>query len=524
MTDSQFTDFNNWAEENGVPGAGAELVRADLINIWSGGGSQEQKYERIAKAVVEALEKRGRFYFNSEFRDFSSCMFFDRKLSLLRKIQSDSFLSWVSQWTNLNRAARVFRYVEKEIESAALSGPTTQGIVPEHYWATRDNAFYLSNGDGSVIRIRPNKIEQVHNGEDGVLFSCGNTLKAWKLGEPINPFEKCALFSDISSVAEHGKLLLQLWALSLPTNPKCKPPLAAIGSIGSGKTRLARGILEFYGLPECVVKATEKGEGDFWPSVHQGGIFILDNADTHIPWLPDAVAAAATGGASVKRRLYTDDETMSLRAKAWIIITSANPSFAGDAGLADRLIGLRMGSRTGSRSDSQLSEEIQAARDGGLHFVARVLSQALADTTPVTESINARHPDFGKFAIRIGRALNREADTIAALQNAEADKGRLCVETDYVGAAILALLPNHLSLEGTAAEFAASFQDHDPVAFKNITAKKVSNRFANMWSHLEAVLDVEKKTVSGGALHYSFYPKGKRPVAYGSCRRTPVAA
>jgi hypothetical protein len=57
------------------------------------------------------------------------------------------------------------------------------------------------------------------------------------------------LFSDIHVSNAHGKTLLKLWMLSLPTNPTCKPPLVATGDPGSGKTRTIRGMAELYGLP-----------------------------------------------------------------------------------------------------------------------------------------------------------------------------------------------------------------------------------------------------------------------------------
>lgn len=67
---------------------------------------------------------------------------------------------------------------------------------------------------------------------------------------------------------------------------------------------------------------------------------------------------------------------------------------------------------------------------------------------PTPTGLNRRHPDFAAFAVRLGRALGREAEAIAALQHAEADKSAFCLENDSIGAALLAYLRAAKSLPG----------------------------------------------------------------------------
>ena len=85
--------------------------------------------------------------------------------------------------------------------------------------------------------------------------------------------------------------------------PQCKPPLLLTGAVGSGKTKLGRGIINLYGIPENVEKVDEAGEKDFWVGLDGGGLYIADNADTDIKWLPDALATASTGGGQTRRKL-----------------------------------------------------------------------------------------------------------------------------------------------------------------------------------------------------------------------------
>lgn len=117
----------------------------------------------------------------------------------------------------------------------------------------------LRGGDGEIAKVTAERVESVVNGTDGVLFPSGKTLLPWKRVPPVYPFVTCSLFGNASYVATHGRSLLKTWMISIPTNPKCKPPLSLTGTVGSGKTRIARGIAELFGIPSRVVKADENG-------------------------------------------------------------------------------------------------------------------------------------------------------------------------------------------------------------------------------------------------------------------------
>ncbi len=246
-------------------------------------------------------------------------------------------------------------------------------------------------------------------------------------------------------------------------------------------------------------------EDNFWPCCDAGGILTLDNADSKCRWLADALASAATDGCSQRRKLYTNTETVILRAKAWLCITSANPTFASDSGLADRLLLVRMESATENTSDSALTDEILAARDSGLSHIATTLSAALADKVPVPPGLNKRHPDFATFACRIGRALGRESEALAALQTAEADKSAFCLENDAVATALLAYLRTTATFEGTAAELARRLIETDSELEGRLSAKRLGKRLVALWPHLQSVLKIAKReTDRKGFLRFTF--------------------
>jgi hypothetical protein len=484
-------------------------IRGDIIGLLSDKNATPSAQRReICGRVIAALNRVGRFYFHADLRDFDSALFFNCFTKRLERLRADAFTSWLSEWLCINRADALFKYVIAAVETEALSGERTTGILPESFWASRPGAIYISNGDGQAAKITASGVQLVDNGTDGVLFAAGRTLQPWKITNAQDVFQTCEIFRNARCAASHALDLIRLWIYSLPTIPRSKPPLCLAGEIQSGKTRLAKAIAEFFGIPFVAAKVEESEESNFWPSIDAGGIFTLDNADTKCRWLADALANAATDGCSQRRKLYSNADTVTLRPRAWLCVTTANPTFASDAGLADRLLLVRMARRDDQEtSDAALTDEISANRDAGLSHLAETLRAALADTTPTPAGLNRRHPDFAAFAVRLGRALNREAEAVAALKHAEADKSAFCLENDNIGAALLAYLRTVESFSGTAGDLAPKLVEIDSElsAVKPLSPKKLGKRLAAIWPHLQASLSrCHRETDRNGVWRFEF--------------------
>jgi hypothetical protein len=471
------------------------MIRGEILSILTSKLEPNEQRTKIANAVVSALAARGQFFFHQERKDFDSAMYFDGQRKVLLLVRSHEFLAWLAEWLAVNKAASVFKFIQAQVETTALAGSQTKGILPESFWASRNGAIYLSSGNGRLARITAGKVELADNATDGVLFASGSTLAEWELTEPENPFETCSLFSGANCAATHGPDLLRLFLFSMPTSPTSKPPLALAGDVGSGKTRLAKGIAELYGLPVVIHKSEDSkdGENDFWPTMDAGGLFTLDNCDTRNKWLPDAVAAASTGGGSTRQKKYTDLELLTLRPNAWLCMTTSNPTFASDSGLADRLLLVRMNRRTDETSDASLSDEIKEHRNAGLSFIARTLATALADMEKTPAGLNQRHPDFASFAVRIGRATGREAESIHALKSAEHDKSLFCLENDSIATALLSFLSTGETFNGTSAELRDKLIEQDTDLADKLSVKRLGKRLSALWPHFQKILSTCKQ-------------------------------
>ena len=121
-----------------------------------------------------------------------------------------------------------------------------------------------------------------------------------------------------------------------------------------------------------------------------------------------------------------------------------------------------MSRRADQTSDADLTNEILLHRDSALSHIAATLKKALADNEPAPCGLNQRHPDFAKFAVRIGRALGHEHEAVEALKAAETDKSLFCLENDTVGAALLTYMRRVGTFSGVAADLYSQLCKNDP--------------------------------------------------------------
>ncbi len=475
--------------------APAEIVavlRGKILEAITSKEAPVVKRQVIEEGVARALSMIGTFYRLEGAESHDTSMFFNSGTKRLERLKSDWFTSWLSRLIGLNQADPFFKVAHNACLNEAMTGRSSSSVDPEAYWASRPGAVYISSGPGQMCKITAFHYDMVDNGTDGVLFPVGKTLSPWSITEPIDPFKAASLFHGFHSQDPNARTLLRLWTYTLPASLLCKPPLVLTGPIGSGKTRSIRGIAELYGLPATIAAVEESSPDSFWPNMDHGGMYVLDNADSDCKWLPDAIAAAATGGVSNRRKLYTNTETVRMRSRSALAITSANPMFASDAGLADRLQVVRMMRAEGPTQDSKLTEEILAIRDAALSHIAYTISRALCDEGAVPTGLNARHPDYAGFAVKIGRALAIEREAINALRAAEADKSRFCLESDTVAPAILSYVHAQGCFSGDARQLLDGMRSAGLEFPDHLRPKGLGKRLMNLLPHLQRMLKVAK--------------------------------
>ena len=464
---------NGWSVDFDI--GGGRFVTLDIKGEWEIGEIFGHSYFKISKecpknevpkdvpprlkswSVAVWLLMRGSFFWDeSSERDFEKALYLDRDPAACRlmRVMSNEFFAFVGA------AARLEDIEPKRGDMAKILGLVKQisvdpkysrGVTPGNSWQRKGDVIYISSGDTEMARIDRHGVKMVQNGTDGVVFLRGNTLAPWKIedGDGLDPFVVSPVFRDASWVEKSGVMNVRIWTLNLFACHKTKPILLVTGKAQSGKTRLARAIKEIIGVRKngvddsdpLDVEDGDKGREAFWVAIHGGKLEIFDNLDTKIKWVANTFQAAATGGSLKRRALYKDESEIVMRSNASIIITSNNPLFStdGDGGMADRMITANLRPRTFT-DEFGVDRDIVDNRSQYMTWIARTLSKALAEDGVVDKSVNKRHPDFGMFAVRCGRALGCEAEVVQAMGAAEIEKALLPLRNDSVMVWVLKVL------------------------------------------------------------------------------------
>ena len=473
------------------------------------------------------LLMRGSFFWHSDHeQDFAFAMFLDRDKAECRlmKVMSNEFFAFVGKAAKLEDIdpkkgdmAKILGLVKQ----IAVDSEYARGVMPGNGWERRGDAVYISSGDTEMCRIKDGSVSMVQNGTDGVVFLRGNTLAPWKLveGGGRDPFAESPIFRDASWMEDVGPMNMRLWVMNLFAQHRTKPILLITGKAQSGKTRMARAIKEILGVRKRGVLDSApldldedaKGREAFWVAINNGKVEIFDNLDTKVKWVSNTFQNAATGGSTKRRQLYSDDGEAIYEANASIIITSNNPLFStdGDGGMADRIIGINLSSRSWSAEDT-IDADIAANRNEYLTWMARTLAKVLMDKKPVDKSINRRHPAYGEFSVRIGRAIGDEEGVVKALGAAEANKAILPLLNDVVAKGILEVLKDrNWEWEGTSGEMseliiARQGDDGDDKTRDIYSSRRVGKAFSRYKRQFATLFRMDEPRVDQGRTRYRF--------------------
>ena len=484
-----------------------------------------QVSELQAAITLLWLRSRGKFFWDENAKGFATSLFFDEQTGVLMRVRSDEFAAFVATESEVNRESSGFKYLMSLVDDAAMSDQVAQGVMPSNMWDRRGDAVFISSGDAEMYRIKDGHVDKVQNGTDGVVFMRGKTLAPWELdpGPGVDPFEKALIFTGASWADKNGCMNVRLWVLNLFACHATKPLLLITGAMQSGKTRMAKAVKEILGVRQDgrldlsvqQVEDGDKGLDAFWATVNDGKLEVFDNLDTKIKWVSDTLQNVATDGQTKRRTLYTTFGVSILRANAHIILTSNNPLFSteGNGGMADRLISVHLDTNRSVAMDTELSEDIAKNRNQFMTWIARTIAAALIDTGDVDQSINRRHPDYGRFSVKCGRAFGNERAVIEALGAAEADKSLLPLRNDTITKEILKVLEDSeppYSMRFTAGDMSAAIlkrmgeEDTDDKSKQIYGSRRVGKAMSRYMRQFSVIFKMMEPRILDGKTVYEF--------------------
>lgn len=303
---------------------------------------------------------------------------------------------------------------------------------------------YLSAYDGHLYKLEGSEQITVETqGIDGVFFAdddggLGVEPEVGQHGLLLPRLANPNFMEAKGSITpEQQRMALIVWmfAVAFPDLMPTKPILLLEGIKGSGKTSVVTLLqLVLQGMKRPISLRRDR-EDDFGVQLLRNPIALLDNLDSYIEWLPDALCAYATGAVWEKRRLYTDDETVILRPHAFIAFTTRNPASFRRDDVVDRCVILHFDRRTSFRRMSKLEKGILDDRPKlfgeYLWYIGRIV-EVLREGDHESDADEAyRMADFVSFSRVVARVMGWTQETVNDLMQAlQADRDAFLIEED----------------------------------------------------------------------------------------------
>lgn len=419
-----------------------QAIRSVILDKELTGFDKRRKVTRICK---EGLHELGEFRRTADGRRF----FFHHAERCLYDLDQQPFQHLLTSISGLSSTEVYFRFA-LDILKADVSRDTPLSEV--HTVASYDPTtgfLAVSDGAGGMwARSRRGEWEYARNGDNGVLFLTEPEATPFEPefganGRALQWFLDQFLFADHPLSRENQQTLLSLWLFHqfFPRLRRTRTIPACLGPQGSGKTTAERLIGRLLLGPEFDVSGIHRDREDaFVAAVTNRVFFGLDNADSRIPWLEDALARYATGERYRLRRLYTTNDEISYTPRAILMLSSRDPQF-NRPDVAERLLPFYFERPTLYRPEEQIYGELGGRRGAIMGSLLTQLGQ-IADSLESAQapSVAFRMADFAAFGWLVFAALGKAKEWEDLLKNLEKVQVAFASDGDGIIAALGVLL------------------------------------------------------------------------------------
>ena len=303
---------------------------------------------------------------------------------------------------------------------AHLRGEQVQVHRFAHYDIER-NILYIDQGNGHLLKLTGQAVQEIDNGSDGVLFVPAPGTRPWTWTgrtEPSGLFVRTLVANINFSHQEGGHtapelaLLFEIWLLSIAFESvqPTKPLALFVGPEGSGKSFALRRVgLTFFGPSFQVDTPQADKEDDFWATVTNRHFAAYDNVDQYVKWLEDDINRIATGAQLSKRVYFTTNELGTYAVRCFLGLTARTPRFR-RPDTASRLLLFYLDRMNDEdrRAEHELLREVNSLRDELLTDYVALLNLVVATPQPAKAPAMVRMADFAMIVARIGQAIGLE--------------------------------------------------------------------------------------------------------------------
>lgn len=398
------------------------------------------------------------------------------------------------------------------------------------YYDVDKNILYVSAYNGEVYRL--------DGGEDVLIIDNGSEVLFLDddEGKPCEPLVgshdgiiRRLLVDDLEYVPQSNsgmtpsaqKLMFHVWmfAIAFPELlSRGQPILIVEGQKGSGKTSAVRRVQALLKGRDHILKlGKDANEEDLAVALLRHHVCVLDNIDTFVDWLADALAAYATGAYWARRKRFSDDAQSSVRPRSFVAVTTRNPiSFYRDD-VADRCLLIRLARRKAGQfvEEQELIDAILRERPAlygeWLHTLNEIIRRMKSGD--VVDNRKYRLSGYAKLCFIIGRAIGYTDDEInAALTAVQEEREEFVIESDP----FVDVLEKWLEVKGNVGRDVSArdlytglstFALNNNLPFRFKSPQAIARHLRDSMDALARKFVVTKRAGHNNVAYYSFLPK-----------------
>ncbi len=393
--------------------------------------SAHQKKRSIAEYIFDQLIRRGNWYYTEALNFY----YFEGKEKEVYDLNGQYWEFFLHSQFGINKAGTEFDFIQNELKSAAIDNGSKTEIQKTRFYNKITNSLYIFDNQNGIYKITEDNISYENNGIDGVLFLKDpmNMPINVDLNKELSTEERARLIQIITKNPNYSKdsplspaeaeTTFGLWIYSLFFAEKFpeKPILCLNGEKGSAKSfslKLVRYL--FYGNEKKETRDLPDTEDKADNFIINNYLSFLDNVDQSLKgkksWVPDWLATRSTGTEITSRKLYTNNESISIIPKFFLAITSRTPHFRRDD-IADRLLLIHLDryEKEDRKLDTNLYNTLETNRnDIWLAIFSELQNILKAVQQAYNGVLNFRITGFAYFCLQIAQ-YNKQLKTMQTI-------------------------------------------------------------------------------------------------------------
>lgn len=498
--------------------SGEDDPRTAVYNILKAQLAPMDKKRQVYSTVLETMQKQGEFLHTHG--GFGWYIRRDIGRPIAVTVMSEQLQALLDLQFGLNSTEVEARYVIHGLRAFVANAQENAQYASLSFYDKEKPHLLLHSGRKDVLCITGSSIDRVVDGAFNVVFPWTPATEAFTpitregvdWGEELFGNGTRGYGSSVDNLSNmtpaQGMALFKVWFMFLlfRNAANTKPIIATFGQPGAGKTTVFKKVYTIlYGRHRSVSAVTNMD--DFDHATATDPLVVLDNVDTWEKWLPDRLAISAGTSDVIKRKLYTDTDTIVLRRQAVLAVTAHNPKF-GREDVADRLLLFSFVRLQHFMSEELILSDIYNKRNhiwGAIvKDIQKVLSTAMPD--PKNEEVpQFRIEDFARIGMWIAKALGCADDFRSSIEDVKSSQQNFTLEEDGL---LVACIVKYVQKNGQAEQeltandlwMKLAQQADDQRAFSTVYRNSVvlSKKMSAMQESLRKIVDITQDTNANG--------------------------